>query len=74
MGTTTGIHTHMEAAGQSGRQRTTMTIMHTTRPMPMLTAPTIGTATTDMPTPTAMTTRTQLATDTMTTRRAPTPI
>ena len=74
MGTTTGIHTRMQTVRQPDRQRTTMIIMRTTLPMPMPTAPTIGTATTDMPTPTAMTTRTQLATDTMTTRRAPTPI
>ena len=65
MGTTTGIHTRMQTVRQPDRWRTTMIIMRTTLPMPMLTAPTIGTATT--------TTRMRPAMDTMTTRMAPTP-
>ena len=67
MGTTTGIHTRMQTVRQPDRQRTTMIIMRTARPMPMPTAPTIGTATTTLPT------RMRPATDTMSTRMAPTP-
>ena len=67
MGTTTGIHTRTQTVRQPDRQRTTMIIMRTTLPMPMPTAPTIGTATT------TMTTRMRPAMGTMSTRMAPTP-
>ena len=50
MGTTTGIHTRMHTVRQPDRWRTTMIIMRTTLPMPMPTAPTIGTAITTMST------------------------
>ena len=58
MGTTTDLHTRMEAARQPDRQRTTMIIMRTTLPMPTLTT---------------MTTRMRPAMDTMSTHMAPTP-